>query len=130
MKKAIKKGVVARKTAAKKAKASKAKKPKAAKKTKKKKAAPKKKKKKKKKAAPKKKKKKKKKAKKTKYIGGKRAKGQHKSKASKVAARVFPSRNPIRSGAFVFGLSLHIGEYGTLQTFSVVVSKRRIYVSP
>ena len=36
-----------------------------------------------------------------KYVGGKRAKGQHKSKASKVAARVFPFRKPIRSGAHV-----------------------------
>ena len=51
--------------------------------------------------APKKKKKKKKKAKKVRFVGGKRAKGQHKSKASKVAARVFPFRKPIRSGAHV-----------------------------
>merc|ERR1711865_1135264 len=83
VKKMIKKGIVA-KTAAKKAKATKAKK--AAPKAKKAKKAPKKKatKKKKKKKAPKKKKKKKKKkkAKKVKYVGGKRAKGQHKSKAT------------------------------------------------
>merc|ERR1711865_401000 len=84
VKKMIKKGIVA-KTAAKKAKATKAKK--AAPKAKKAKKAPKKKatKKKKKKKAPKKKKKKKKKEKKVKYVGGKRAKGQHKSKAHKAA---------------------------------------------
>merc|ERR1712185_387304 len=72
-------------TAAKKKKATK--KPKKAKKAKKAKKPKAKKKKKKKKKKAKKKKKKKKKAKKTKYVGGKRAKGQHKSKASIAAGK-------------------------------------------
>merc|ERR1712094_95554 len=86
VKKAIKKSEARTQlTAAKKAKAKKAKKPKAkkAKKAKK----PKKKKKKKKKAKKKKKKRKKKKAKKVRFVGGKRRKGQHKSKAVCAAAK-------------------------------------------
>merc|ERR1712057_85886 len=86
VKKAIKKSEARTQlTAAKKAKAKKAKKPKAkkAKKAKK----PKKKKKKKKKAKKKKKKRKKKKAKKVRFPGGKRRKGQHKSKAMKAAGK-------------------------------------------
>merc|ERR1712094_119140 len=86
VKKAIKKSEARTQlTAAKKAKAKKAKKPKKpkAKKAKK----PKKKKKKKKKAKKKKKKRKKKKAKKVRFVGGKRRKGQHKSKAVCAAAK-------------------------------------------
>merc|ERR1712094_132605 len=86
VKKAIKKSEARTQlTAAKKAKAKKAKKPKAkkAKKAKK----PKKKKKKKKKAKKKKKKRKKKKAKKVRFVGGKRRKGQHKSKAMIAAGK-------------------------------------------
>merc|ERR1711970_1652181 len=85
VKKAIKKSEARTQlTAAKKAKAKKAKKPKAKKAKKK----PKKKKKKKKKKAKKKKKKrKKKKAKKVRFVGGKRRKGQHKSKAVCAAAK-------------------------------------------
>merc|ERR1711959_738674 len=80
VKKAIKKSEARTQlTAAKKAKAKKAKKPKAKKAKKAKKP---KKKKKKKKAKKKKKKRKKKKAKKVRFVGGKRRKGQHKSKAS------------------------------------------------
>merc|ERR1711865_1076444 len=96
VKKMIKKGIVA-KTAAKKAKATKAKK--AAPKAKKAKKAPKKKatKKKKKKKAPKKKKKKK-----EKYVGGKRAKGQHKSKAHKAAgAKIAAAQKKKGIGLFV-----------------------------
>merc|ERR1712057_148978 len=86
VKKAIKKSEARTQlTAAKKAKAKKAKAKKAAKKPKAKKA--KKKKKKKKKAKKKKKKRKKKKAKKVRFPGGKRRKGQHKSKAMKAAGK-------------------------------------------
>merc|ERR1711865_690325 len=88
VKKMIKKGIVA-KTAAKKAKATKAKK--AAPKAKKEKKAPKKK-----------KKKKKKKAKTVKYVGGKRAKGQHKSKAHKAAgAKIAAAQKKKGIGLFV-----------------------------
>merc|ERR1712139_421259 len=100
VKKAIKKSEARTQlTAAKKAKSKKAKKPKAkkAKKAKK----PKKKKKKKKKAKKKKKKRKKKKAKKVRFVGGKRRKGQHKSKASIAAGKKNAAKQK-KSGKGIF----------------------------
>merc|ERR1711887_513672 len=99
VKKAIKKSEARTQlTAAKKAKAKKAKKPKAKKAKKAKKP---KKKKKKKKAKKKKKKRKKKKAKKVRFVGGKRRKGQHKSKAS-IAAGKRNAAKKKKSGKGIF----------------------------
>merc|ERR1711981_595811 len=101
VKKAIKKSEARTQlTAAKKAKAKKAKKP-AAKKAKKAKKPKAKKKKKKKKAKKKKKKRKKKKAKKVRFVGGKRRKGQHKSKASIAAGKKNAAKQK-KSGKGIF----------------------------